>query len=161
MGDEYPSDWESRRKKTYSRDRFKCQRCGKTGSGDNVDLHAHHIVPINEGGSHELSNLQTVCSDCHYAIHGNSVAPTGNSDLDNVDWEKFEDQIKHGFDFCVSIWEPLPPTIRAAIISGMLVSVYLITELGVLGIFLGSLITLVFVLCSTVIWTAVVKPIQQ
>lgn len=30
---------------------------------------------MSKNGSHELSNLVTVCADCHNAIHGNSMAP--------------------------------------------------------------------------------------
>ena len=33
------------------------------------DLHAHHIVPISEGGSNTLENLITLCSDCHKERH--------------------------------------------------------------------------------------------
>jgi 5-methylcytosine-specific restriction endonuclease McrA len=41
-----------------------CARCGST-----VDLEAHHIVPLASGGTNELSNLLTLCHDCHRAQH--------------------------------------------------------------------------------------------
>ncbi|WP_336339415.1 HNH endonuclease [Haloarcula brevis] len=80
MSEGYPSDWGSRRKEVYRRDDFTCQNCGAVGGprGD-AELHAHHIVPKSKGGTHNTSNLKTLCKDCHDAIHGNSVAPTADS----------------------------------------------------------------------------------
>ena len=80
MGQDYPSDWDTRRKKVYKRDNYTCQNCGaRRGPKGNAELHAHHIVPKSNGGSHKLSNLQTVCSACHNAVHGDVTAPTGRS----------------------------------------------------------------------------------
>jgi len=80
MGQDYPSDWDIRRKKVYKRDNYRCQNCGVCGGPKgNAELHAHHIVPKSNGGSHKLSNLQTVCSACHNAVHGDVTAPTGRS----------------------------------------------------------------------------------
>lgn len=54
-----------------------CQNCGRRGGPKgNSELHAHHIVPKSKGGTHKLSNLKTVCSECHKAIHGNRMAPS-------------------------------------------------------------------------------------
>lgn len=83
MTKDYPSDWDSRRKKVYKRDNYTCQNCGRKGRKRGpAELHAHHIVPKSSGGTHQLSNLQTLCSDCHNAIHGNSIAPTEQSQED-------------------------------------------------------------------------------
>ena len=80
MRQDYPSDWDTRRKKVYKRDNYRCQNCGVCGGPKgNAELHAHHIVPKSNGGSHKLSNLQTVCSACHNAVHGDVTAPTGRS----------------------------------------------------------------------------------
>lgn len=77
MPTEYPSDWDRRREEVYERDGYECQNCGRIGgpNGD-VELHAHHVVPKASGGTHQLSNLTTVCDDCHRAIHNDSQAPT-------------------------------------------------------------------------------------
>lgn len=74
---DYPSDWEQRRKEVYERDRFTCQNCGRRGGphGDH-ELHAHHIVPKASGGSDDLSNLKTLCRECHNAVHTDAHAPT-------------------------------------------------------------------------------------
>lgn len=66
MGDSYPSDWDQRRRGVYQRDSYKCKHCGKEGGPHgSAELHAHHIVPKSEGGSHDASNLVTLCRDCH------------------------------------------------------------------------------------------------
>lgn len=41
-----------------------CRQCGS-----NKSLEVHHIVALHSGGSNELSNLITLCHDCHRAQH--------------------------------------------------------------------------------------------
>jgi len=75
----YPPDWDSRRRRVYRRDNYTCTNCGGGGDQGNAELHAHHVVPISKGGSHELSNLTTLCKRCHNSIHHNDVmAPTAD-----------------------------------------------------------------------------------
>lgn len=77
MSSDYPSDWNKRRKSVYKRDDYTCQNCGRDGGNTgNVELHAHHVVPKANGGTHEKSNLITVCNECHQSIHGNKTAPS-------------------------------------------------------------------------------------
>lgn len=77
MTNNYPPDWDRRRKAAYERDDYKCQNCGaKGGPEGHAELHAHHGVPVSKGGSHQISNLITYCEKCHSAIHNNSLAPT-------------------------------------------------------------------------------------
>jgi hypothetical protein len=75
--DEYPDDWNSRRRRVYQRDDYTCQNCGaKGGQKGDAELHAHHIVPKSKGGSHNLNNLKTLCSHCHDTIHeGSLISP--------------------------------------------------------------------------------------
>lgn len=78
MNTSLPADWDSRRRAVYRRDNYRCQNCGVGGGyqGD-AELHAHHIVPRHSGGSNEVSNLKTLCNDCHAAIHHAGIlAPT-------------------------------------------------------------------------------------
>jgi len=74
MSKEYPPDWDKRRKKVYRRDRYECQNCGRGGESNNIELHAHHIVPKSKGGTHKMSNLISLCKKCHDAVHYNSDA---------------------------------------------------------------------------------------
>ena len=71
---EYPADWGTRRRMVYRRDGYTCQNCGAEGGpyGD-VELHAHHIVPKSQGGSHSLNNLTTLCYSCHNAVHDHHI----------------------------------------------------------------------------------------
>ena len=76
MDSKYPSDWEKRRLTVFKRDQWECRGCGfvaegRTGEG----LHAHHVTPISEGGSHSLDNLMTLCEDCHVEVHSSSQGP--------------------------------------------------------------------------------------
>jgi hypothetical protein len=80
MPNNYPSDWDRRRKEVYERDNYTCQNCGVQGGPyGNAELHAHHGVPKSKGGTHRKSNLITYCKQCHDAIHGRRIAPTANS----------------------------------------------------------------------------------
>ena len=76
----YPEDWDSRRRRVYRRDSHQCQKCNaKGGPRGDVELHAHHITPKSQGGSHELSNLETLCKSCHASAHPHMDAPTDSS----------------------------------------------------------------------------------
>ena len=45
----------------FQRDQGVCQIC----RGCKTNLHAHHIIPLSEGGEDVLDNLITLCEDCH------------------------------------------------------------------------------------------------
>jgi 5-methylcytosine-specific restriction endonuclease McrA len=47
------------------RDGYRCQQCGKGG----VRLEAHHLVFREQGGKDTLSNLLTLCEQCHHRVH--------------------------------------------------------------------------------------------
>ena len=70
MDSRYPNDWDERRRDVYRRDGYICQHCGAGGGRKGYsELHAHHIVPISQGGSHDKSNLVTLCAECHQKVH--------------------------------------------------------------------------------------------
>ena len=60
----YPSNWNELREEAKKHDGYKCGNCGST-----TNLHVHHIVPLSKGGSNQLSNLRTLCEDCHKKLH--------------------------------------------------------------------------------------------
>lgn len=69
-GSRKPSDWKRRRKEVFRRDNYECRNCGQKGGMDGeAELAAHHVVPVSAGGNSFLSNLITLCEDCHYAAH--------------------------------------------------------------------------------------------
>jgi hypothetical protein len=43
------------------RDTYRCQICNRAG----VELEVDHIVPVSQGGSDNVDNLQTACRDCN------------------------------------------------------------------------------------------------
>ena len=45
-----------------------CEECLKKGVAVPVE-EVHHIVPLAEGGTHERSNLISLCKPCHSRIH--------------------------------------------------------------------------------------------
>ncbi len=55
--------WSVIRRDVLNRDANVCRSCGRVcyGSNANVD----HIVPLEQGGTDDMSNLQTLCRSCH------------------------------------------------------------------------------------------------
>ena len=45
-----------------------CEQCLKEGRYVAVE-EVHHIVPLDEGGSNDESNLMSLCRSCHEKIH--------------------------------------------------------------------------------------------
>ena len=59
-----PNNWQKIRKEVLKRDNFCCLVCGSK-----ENLHVHHLYPKYFGGSHQLSNLTTLCDKCHATRH--------------------------------------------------------------------------------------------
>lgn len=60
----YGSEWRRTRELALDRDLGLCQECKRQGRlkvGTDVD----HIIPKSRGGTDDLSNLQTLCRECH------------------------------------------------------------------------------------------------
>lgn len=58
-----PADWSTRRSAVLVRDGGRCFLCGGYGADE-----ADHVVPVFEGGTHDLTNLAAVHADpCHRA----------------------------------------------------------------------------------------------
>lgn len=60
---EWKRRWEVYRLQALKRDRYLCQLClpSKLTPATEVD----HIIPRCKGGTNEIDNLMSVCSDCH------------------------------------------------------------------------------------------------
>lgn len=48
-------------------DKFMCKICSKSGKG--VELHVHHIIPLDKFGTNHPNNLITLCHSCHNKQH--------------------------------------------------------------------------------------------
>ena len=64
-------EWVKLRRSTIVRDNYCCQRCDKQFLTE--DLDAHHIIPRADGGADDLTNLLTLCSECHDSIEGEGL----------------------------------------------------------------------------------------
>lgn len=64
--------WYRIRGECFERDDYRCRTCGKDIRLENKPGEAHHIIPISEGGTNELSNLETLCYDCHKLKHSHA-----------------------------------------------------------------------------------------
>lgn len=56
--------WYTIKAKVLERDRHKCVQCSST-----AHLNTHHIRPLSKGGRTIMSNLITLCEDCHSRRH--------------------------------------------------------------------------------------------
>jgi 5-methylcytosine-specific restriction endonuclease McrA len=56
-----PPDWDWRRAEIRKRAGDKCEECGNKSDKH----HVHHIVPRDQGGNHDFSNLILLCTRCH------------------------------------------------------------------------------------------------
>jgi len=74
----YGESWFEARREARQRDDFSCQRCGmpneKHVEKTSMQLHVHHIQKFKSFDNHEeanqLSNLVTLCVDCHKTLEG-------------------------------------------------------------------------------------------
>jgi len=48
----------------FTRDKHKCQYCGRTIT-DGIKLEIDHKIPISEGGTDDYENLITACNECN------------------------------------------------------------------------------------------------
>lgn len=75
------SEFRELRLRVLARDSNRCTECGR-GSRNGLhevgfdqvqvwtdSLQVHHIIPVKEGGTDEETNLRTMCTLCHSAIH--------------------------------------------------------------------------------------------
>ena len=87
----------------------ECVRCGGTEK-----LECDHIVPVNAGGTHDASNLQTLCSKCHREKSANeksshrpnafqprwtqvvSIEPVGSEDVYDITVEGWHNFLANG-----------------------------------------------------------------
>jgi len=61
----YPNNWKEVTQNIRKLDNFTCVSCSATG----VELHVHHIVYASNFGTHQKTNLVTLCRICHEKEH--------------------------------------------------------------------------------------------
>lgn len=58
------------------RDRYTCVKCGDSltpGTYLRHKIHAHHVLPRNQGGKNTLANGTTFCNKCHSKEHHKNI----------------------------------------------------------------------------------------
>ncbi|MYF31199.1 MAG: HNH endonuclease [Gammaproteobacteria bacterium] len=80
-------EWERLRLATLRRDGYACQKCGKRGR-----LEVDHKVPLQAGGTDDMSNLQALCLPCHFA---KTRAENGHEPPDGGEWERYMRQSRY------------------------------------------------------------------
>ena len=55
----------------FNRDGFTCKYCGR--QSDSVTMHVDHILPVSKGGTNDMENLLTACSDCNLGKADKSI----------------------------------------------------------------------------------------
>lgn len=72
----YPDNWHKIRIAVLKRDDYRCYRCEKRNAyGKGLTI--HHIIPRDEDGSNEMSNLITLCIPCHDYVEINGFRSKG------------------------------------------------------------------------------------
>ncbi len=61
----YPNNWKEVAFNIRKLDNFACVSCSTNG----VELHVHHIVYASNFGTHQKTNLVTLCRTCHEKEH--------------------------------------------------------------------------------------------
>ena len=64
----YGKAWTAIRK-AYASEHPFCEVCLAEGRYTPTEA-IHHIKPLSQGGTHDISNLKAVCKACHARIHG-------------------------------------------------------------------------------------------
>ncbi len=64
------------RHEIFARDDFRCQDCGRSAVDDYVQIQAHHLTWVSQGGTNDPENLVTLCTDCHSGRHSLSGGTT-------------------------------------------------------------------------------------
>ena len=59
----YGREWRRIRER-YIKEHPLCEKCLEEGLIRRVE-EVHHIVPLDEGGTHAFSNLMSLCKSCH------------------------------------------------------------------------------------------------
>jgi 5-methylcytosine-specific restriction endonuclease McrA len=55
------------RRYVLERDGHQCQSCGQTSRRRSLQI--DHIIPLAQGGTNDISNLQTLCQACNAHKH--------------------------------------------------------------------------------------------
>jgi 5-methylcytosine-specific restriction protein A len=61
------ADWAAKRQRILLRDAYTCRASGCSAVVSGKAAHVDHVVPLEDGGTDDDANLQTLCAACHGA----------------------------------------------------------------------------------------------
>lgn len=85
-------EWDENRNLALERDGCKCRYCHSRRR-----LRVHHIRPLSMGGTHDLWNLVTLCSNCHAQDHS-FIKSRGLCVIPGPEWEEYRDRLTNPED---------------------------------------------------------------
>ncbi|WP_273717076.1 HNH endonuclease [Alkalihalobacillus pseudalcaliphilus] len=76
----YGSNWLEQRRRCRDRDNYRCVDCGITENEYEKEMSVHHVIPFvyfsDYKEANKLSNLVSVCEDCHRVRHSGEGHPS-------------------------------------------------------------------------------------
>jgi 5-methylcytosine-specific restriction endonuclease McrA len=95
---------ESTKKKILEKDGFKCVVCGR-GKESGVELVVDHIKPKDKGGTNDLGNGQTLCTEHNLLKRNYSQTETGKKFFIKVYEKAVETNDEKMIQFCKAIFD--------------------------------------------------------
>ena len=78
-------EWARIRRQVLDRDGWRCRACGRPGR-----LEVDHVLPLERGGTNDLSNLQTLCPGCHIRKTRTERRPQS---AEQQEWRAFAEEL--------------------------------------------------------------------
>lgn len=88
----------------FKRDGYKCVVCGR-GREEGVEIHADHKIPLDKGGTNNIDNGQTLCSEHNLLKKNYSQTEFGKRFLIKLYKEAVERHDEWMIKFCKEIFD--------------------------------------------------------
>lgn len=88
----------------FKRDNYRCVVCGR-GKDDGVEIHVDHKVPLDKGGTNDVDNGQTLCSEHNLLKKNYSQTELGKKFLTNLYKDAVKKKDKRMIKFCKEIFD--------------------------------------------------------
>lgn len=88
----------------FKRDNYKCVVCGR-GEEDGVEIHADHKIPLDKGGTNNVDNGQTLCSEHNFLKKNYSQTEFGKRFIIRLYKEAKKKKDNRIIKFCEEIFD--------------------------------------------------------
>ncbi|HOV31734.1 MAG TPA: HNH endonuclease signature motif containing protein [Candidatus Hydrogenedens sp.] len=86
----------------FKRDGYKCILCGK-GREDGIEIHADHKTPLDENGTNDIDNGQTLCSEHNFLKKTYSQTEFGKRFINKLYKDAVKNKDEKMINFCKDI----------------------------------------------------------